>query len=156
MSSPLIYQNTISATTRLTRQQMWTALVNKIKHPEKYVGSRDVKIVGETPEYVDREMSVGPPAHPMVIKERITWDESKGLVIFTERNNEEKTGSVENRLTEEDGVVKVTFVFDWEWTDKANREQTQAMIAKFREMGNKPVEDTVRAAEEDNGLTAKQ
>ena len=153
MSAPLVYQNTISTTTRLSRGQMWTALYNKIRHPEKYVGSRDVKLTADTADYVDREMTVGPPAHPMLIKERITWDEQRGLVVFTERNNPEKTGSVENRLEEDDnGVVRVTFVFDWHWTDKANPETVRAMIKQFEQMGDKAVKDTVRAAEEENGL----
>ena len=152
-SSPLVFQKRMSATTRLTRQQMWTALVHKIKHPERYVGSRDVNIVADTPQYVDREMTVGPPDHPMVIKERITWDEAKGVVVFSEHNNEEKTGSVENQLTEDDkGVVTVTFVFDWHWTDKANREQVEKLIKQFDQAGDKAVKDTVKAAEEENGL----
>ena len=149
MSSPLVYQKTISATTHLTRAQMWQSLVNKIRHPERYVGSRDVKITADTPQYVDREQTVGPPHAPMVIKERITWDEHAGLVTFTEHNNEQKTGSVENRITEHDGTVTVTFVFDWHWTDKADRKAVEAQIKQFEQAGDKAVKDTVKAAEED-------
>ena len=151
MSAPLVFQKTISTTTRLSRQQMWKALYNKIKHPEKYVGSRDVKITSETADYVDREQTVGPPDAPMVIKERITWDEQKGVVVFTEHNNEEKTGSVENRLEDGDGgQVKVVFVFDWHWTDKADRKAVEAQIKQFDQAGDKAVKDTVKAAEEEN------
>ena len=152
MSSPLVFQKTISATTKLNRQQMWKALYNKIKHPEKYVGSRDVKITGETPTYVDREQTVGPPDHPMVIKERITWSESEGVVTFTEHNNEQKTGSVVNRIEQDDnsGIVTVVFVFDWHWTDKADRKAVEAQIKQFEQAGDKAVKDTVKAAEEEN------
>jgi len=131
---------------------MWTALYNKIRHPEKYVGSRDVKITGETADCVDREQTVGPPDHPMVIKERITWDEAKGVVVFTEHNNEEKTGSAENRIEDDNGVVKVTFVFDWQWTDKADRKAVEAQIKEFEQAGDKPVKDTIKAAEEESAV----
>lgn len=154
-ASALVLQKRMSATTRLSRQQMWSSLLNKIKHPEKYVGSRDVKIVADTPEYIDREMTVGPPHQPMVIKERITWDESKGVVVFAERDNPEKTGSVENWLEEENGVVRVTFVFDWQWTDKANPAQVAGFLKMFEGLGDKGVKDTVKAAEEENGLSAQ-
>lgn len=153
MSSDLLFQKRMSTTTRLTRAQMWSSLVNKIRHPEKYVGSRDVKIVADTPHYVDREMTVGPPQAAQVIKERITWDEGKGVVVFTERENDEKTGSVQNIIEEgDDGVVTVTFVFDWQWTDKANPEQVRKFIAMMEGVGDKGVKDTVKAAEEESGL----
>ena len=154
MSAPLVFQQEVQApVTRLSRAQMWTALLDKIKHPEKYVGSRDVKIVGETADYVDREMTVGPPDHPMVIKERITWSEAEGTVTFTEHNNAEKTGHVENHLEAgEDGQLRLRYVFDWHWNEKADRAAVEKQVAVFKGLGNKPVVDTIRAAEEANGI----
>jgi hypothetical protein len=73
-------------------------------------------------------MTVGPPTAPMVMKERITWDDSLGLVRFTSRGDVTKSGFVDNLITTEaDGALRLTFTFDFHFA----HEQTDEFVNKF-------------------------
>jgi len=81
------------------RTLLWKALMNKIRHPERYTGSRDVKIVSEGSDFLFREVSVGPRDHEHILREKVTWDESESGVRFTLYDDEMKHGYVENSIT---------------------------------------------------------
>ena len=66
---------------------LWGMLVEKIKHPDKFLPAKNVKIEGEGPGYVDRYMEVG----DRVFRERITWDEATGTVKFAARDGADLT-----------------------------------------------------------------
>ena len=72
-------------------------------------------------------MEIGPPEKPTTISERITWNESEGLVRFTLHNDTQKEGHVDNRIEEKDGQLYLTFTFDWQFT-----EGNESIAAEFK------------------------
>jgi len=88
----------------------------QVRHPEKYVGSRDVVCKDTTVEgrpAVERDMVAGPPNAPQKMMETITWDEHSGLVTFAFRSEDpDKTGAVTNLLHHEMGLQLLTFTFN--------------------------------------------
>ena len=63
-------------------------------------------------------------------------------------DNPEKTGSVKNVLSEADGKVRLSFIFDWNWRPEADRQKAEKTIAGFHAAGNKAVADMIRKIEE--------
>jgi hypothetical protein len=62
-------------------------------------------------------MTVGPPDHPETMHERITWDESAGVVTFRARNDPDKEGVVIHCVEQKEGVDVITFTFDWRFKE---------------------------------------
>jgi len=131
---------------------MFHALVAKILNPRKYLGPvvKDCQVVSDTPNYVDRVITIVPPTGgpETRMQERITWDESQGVVIFTTLNDPDKSGTVKNIVSEEpDGNVLVTFMFDLQWKEGADRDKAQKTIETFTRNGDNAVLGTIKAAE---------
>jgi len=128
---------------------VWKVLMDKIRAPEKYTGSRDVHIDADTPEYVDRRMTVGPPSDPMLIQERITWDATRGEVKFSTLNDPTKEGFVLNAIgSNEQGQTTLTFTFDWSFKPDAPDTLFQQLQTNLPNMAQQAVEKTAQFAEQ--------
>jgi hypothetical protein len=125
------------------RATIWAGLVDKIRHPEKFVGATDVVIVEEGPDFVRREMS----ALGQRMKERITWDEEKGLVTFTFDNDPFKTGCVTNLIEEKEGQTFLTFTFEVHWTDAAPQAMKEGMEANLKKSAASAVSKSIAVIE---------
>jgi len=114
-----------------SREAIWKVLKDKIYNPTKYVGCRDVKAEDGKAEdgtpYVDREMTVGPPSAPEVMLERITWDESTGVVTFRTRDDPAKDGVVYHYVEQKEGVDVITFVFDLRYKEHVPQQKVDDM-----------------------------
>jgi hypothetical protein len=135
------------------RDITWNCLYDKVRHPEKYVGSRDVKWRDVKTEAgvdaVDREMTVGPPAHPQVMRERITWDEKTGTVKFQIRDDDpDKSGCVINQLHDVEGLQVLTFTFNVTFKSHVPQEEIDGFRKQLNESGPGAVGRTVNAIKE--------
>ena len=142
-STPRVFHFSESQPINAPRSVIWAGLVEKIRHPEKFVGATDVVIVEEGSDFVRREMS----ALGNRMKERITWDEKKGLVTFTFENDPFKTGAVTNLIEEKDGKTYLTFSFEVHWTDKATPEMIEGMEANIKKTAINAVGKSVAVIE---------
>ena len=88
-------------------------------------------------------MTVGPPSDPTVMVERITWDESAGLVVFTAHGDAEKSGSVINHLEERDGLQLLTFTFNFTYADQVPQQKVDAARQRFAEISVQAVRGTI-------------
>jgi len=146
--APPSFRKTITVPINVSREVMYKALLDKIRHPERYIQARDVKILGEGADYVDREMTVGPPTAPMMERERITWDDVEQSVTFTSVDNPQKEGVVKNIVSEDGGKFYLTFTLDWQWKPDCDRAKALAFIAAIDASGDKGVRATANAAEQ--------
>lgn len=94
-------------------------------------------------------MEVGPPHAPIIIRERITWDESQGLVRFTMIDDPHKSGMVDNIISEKDGQLYLTFTFDWQFNETAPQQAIDTMRETLKKLAEPegPIQKTINVVE---------
>ncbi len=133
---------------------VWSLLLEKIEHPERFVGARDVRIVRRLDDRaVERVMRIGPVDSPRELHEVISYDDATRTVIFKLLDDPRHVGIVTNTVFEEGGVVRVGFTMSWvprEGGDDTTPE-TAVMIRRAVETTRDVCEAAHRAATERAG-----
>lgn len=95
--------------------RLWSLLVDKIRHPEKYVpGVEQVRILKELgPLSVERLMHVRSPAGLKPIHELIVADTSTRSVLFKLLDDPVYSGWVLNVVYEESGRLELEYALYW-------------------------------------------
>ncbi|QLC24869.1 DUF1857 family protein [Parasphingopyxis algicola] len=105
-----------------TSAKLWDMLIDKIRHPDKFVpGVVSVEVVQEFgPTSIERKMVVRQGDTEKVVSELITADEATKTVIFKLKDDPIYTGYVANVIFEENGVVELDYTLHWTAKDPAN------------------------------------
>jgi hypothetical protein len=65
----------------VTQAQLWAVVKDYIRHPEEYLGAKDVQILQDTPEFVDRKLFL--PEANNTVQDRMTWSDQNMTVRAT-------------------------------------------------------------------------
>ena len=95
--------------------KLWDMMVEKIRHPDKYVPGvvsvRVVKEFGSTA--IEREMLVQSDRGEKTVREIISADPVTRTVIFKLKDDPVYSGYVINMVFEENGVVELDYTMHW-------------------------------------------
>lgn len=95
-------------------EKIWQLLIDKIKHPDKYVpGVKEVVILEEQNHLVHRRMLLSKDGIEKSIEEFITWSEETKTVIFKLVNDRLFDGYVINQILECGDKVLLDYTLNW-------------------------------------------
>jgi len=132
-SHTITYERTL--TCNAPRALLWRHLMNKIRHPQCYTHARAVKILCEGPDFVFRDITVGPPGCApedlVAVREKVTWSEEEEEVRFSLYEDQIKEGYVENSITL-DASGQVCLTVSCRWTFNPHAGMTPELLNMWR------------------------
>ncbi|CAF0880805.1 unnamed protein product [Adineta steineri] len=103
---------------------VWQKLLDKIKHPEKYVeGIREVEILEDSPDHIIRVIRFN-TEHWQDLKELIVADESSGIIVYRLIDHPHFEGETVNicRTTNQVYHSELEYEINWKLKDQNQHE----------------------------------
>ncbi|WP_350286968.1 AtaL-like protein [uncultured Croceitalea sp.] len=128
MTNSTIVSNQVKIET--TESKLWTLLVDKIRHPEKYISEvLEVEIVSDKDNVVHRKMLIQRGDGKKTIEELITWNEDTGTVMFKMINDPVVNGYVVNQILGTANDLYLDYTMNWFTKDGSPLPKEQMQIA---------------------------
>ncbi|MCE3273536.1 AtaL-like protein [Ramlibacter sp.] len=100
---------------RTSIETLWALLVDKIRHPDRYIdGVEEVEILQESgPLAIERRMHVRSSSHVTAVREQIVADEATHTVLFKLQGDPVFTGWVLNVIHEDGEHLELEYTMHW-------------------------------------------
>ncbi|WP_299670293.1 AtaL-like protein [uncultured Polaribacter sp.] len=116
---------------KATQEEIWALLLDKIRHPEKYIAEvLEVEIISDKDNVVHRKMRLQQGDKEKNMEELIIWNEVTGTVIFKMINDPFINGYVVNQILGIEDAMYLDFTMNCSTTNGTPlpKEQMQKTI----------------------------